>query len=616
MGPSEDDLMSALRKADAAGDYDGARRIAGMLQTQRSQAAAAAADTRPAALKDWIRAHPETAASLQDLGSKMLSFAGGANDMLAGVPNLLVSGVTGDKLSDLSAAQEAAAAKHPVLHAAGSVAGLAGMAAVPATRLASATEGGVQGALQGYSQRGNMTDAALGAVSGAAVGAVVPPAVENIASTIMKQNGFKALAKIVARNSGKPLAQAAQDLATTMARDKVARGRMPTIQEALDAQSAQDVADLARGSKKSFRAGIQGAEDIAQQRQATMAAKIGSGGPAPATADIRRQAKAGFDNVMARIGDNRVPLSADEADLIVGGPEFKSLPAMTRRDIAKDFMDGGQSSLSVRSMEDIRNAASARGDGTGPEAANWRDFAKLVRQKTESAEPQYAKGLREFGGKMRQADTSEDLGLKSATNTDPTQHAGNARAAFAAAKDTETQQGVTEGLSGGARSKLISDVGTPEGAVNTAERLAGDANLHSNLRQALPPHEVDNLRELGKSETRSAENLGHLLGDRASEGDAFGNAAKVAATLTFHNRAYQAFTLAEKIKRADFKLPGTRLRAVDLALSQNPADHAAFINYLRSRGMTTNGANGVLGAMRLLAQREAAQQAARAVTAK
>lgn len=474
------------------------------VQANYQPAASSAPDNRPQVLKDWIAAHPKTASALRNVGVDLQSFAGGANDLMAGVPNILTSVITGKKLEDITNAQDAAAAESPNAHTAGQVTGLAanipvaiatggtGEAGLGALAARGAAQGAAAGALSGFSQRGDVGDAAEGAAFGAATGGVANPAIAKGAPGIAK------LVSPTAMKAARALARILPDspdvIAAGIQAFKNQTGRAPTLQEVTSLSKSRELRNLAQMHPEVSEAVMSADSASAAARPASMAAKVSGTGQAFGSEEVRNaletQASKDFQVVREK---GPIQLSQESRDLL----EKEILPQMSnlgraKRDIVAQLEDDGTitgANLDLVRQRLGRLAYAKPGEGFYELKQDLLDTISQHVPELKKAVQNYAEGMQVLEG------VQHGEGILSSGDS-----AANYVAKLKAMSPLSQQSAAL-----GARSSLLSATTGREGsAERLAGRLASDSELRDRLGSVLGPDAADMLKTLGATETNAA----------------------------------------------------------------------------------------------------------------
>lgn len=518
---TEEQLIGALRQADAAGDHVAAQRFADMIKSQR----------KPSLITEAARNEPQsrvqtdnpmatekrgTAPTLAESGT---AFAEGAGQGAFDIPGNVLG-------EDYRAARAARAEKDPLAAGAGYVAGAAGsggaatkvltkvapvLAPVAGQSVRNVARMVTTGAVTGGAQAGAegqdvLTGAALGGVAGPlAVGAV-----KGAIGATRAVGG--ALSRRVAGNNAirslaKRLGETPDALQTAVDDFRAATGRAPTLVEVLQAGSAEELGKVANARSAAGDV-FRGAQaDVSAARPATMRTRIEAGGPTDTVANADKVRKEAFDAAMGPIAAKRVKLPTD-------------IPSAVRRQIANDVKlraaNGDKTieaayaagEVDIRTLDNVRqNLGKLDQSQPGLGYGKMRD---LVTKFGATAEPTYGHALDEYGAFSRRL-----AGLKDGSKGKlPADLEGPARA------DAGTPD-YAAGRNVGVRTRLADAAGDSEaGALATAKDVQ-QGGTATEMRGALNPRETNNIQALGQAELTGAERLAQTVPAQKAASDEF-----------------------------------------------------------------------------------------------
>jgi len=357
--PTEQDLIGALRQADAAGDTDGAKRIAGMISAARAQA--------PAAGTPPVQAGPPPTTG-QQIGSTMQA---GASSLLGAVPiigepianaagavgKMFSENLQGRTINPVDAYQQAAAsnqaaqAAHPAVSILGTVAGIGvgGVGMGAAAKAAEAAPGIIGAGAKAVNsalelRKGQLARNALRlAVPGAAVAGVQSQVEgEGLTPQAAMETGLGAAGGVVGgavaakvgqfaqkaeiRLLAKHLNETPDTIAQAMLNFRAQTNRAPSIGEVLDMQSRGELRQF--GSRNP--AYTQQVAETLQARE-TMPPKVTTGNVSqpddPSSIMTRLQQR--MDTAM---GDKADPAALRNQPVTsgIGAPSFLEDPRVAR----------------------------------------------------------------------------------------------------------------------------------------------------------------------------------------------------------------------------------------------------------------------------------------------
>lgn len=630
---TQQDLVNALRQADAAGDTAGAQRIAAMIK----------ASAPPQNANNAVAGEP-------DLGSNV------ANSVLAGglhfvhqLPFVGDAALTAARLAanqangegggwqnannDVHTILDSAQSGHPVSSTIGGVAGGidagiigggavgGGLKAVGAERAAQALTlargqtvanagrlalaGGVSGAAQGGGEQlagGHLDQAIPAAVSGGALGAVagiaggaVAPVLGRLALAGARRvlpGMMKPLDAQAARALGKVFNESPSDLQATWQQHTDATGRPPSMAELANYKQQGVIGGLARDSASISDRLNQQAAAAAQQRSANMQAAFEQ------DAQGRPTAASPGDFTNARTAQGDVDYTASRA-----APDFN---ISTTDDPAL----GGISPADHIAAEVVPQAGLGRADrvrilsGLQSGTLSSQDAQLLRSGLSESLNRSYSPALK---GSL----TDLDSFLSAPGNEAPNAALGTARTNFAA--NSQRVEGATHGasiLSGGtpndfaatagakgntsdfatgmqagANDALSNAASTPAGATRLAGRLATDSSLKDKLTTVFDPSTAARLKDMGEAEANSAAALTPHSGAPTADKNTndLRSTAQLFAAVATHGLGWKAYHLAQFVTGSHMS-PAVQDKVAQYL--SDPKMVPQGINILRKSGVT------------------------------
>lgn len=573
--PSEQDLVNALRQADAQGDTAGAQRIASMIRAQRS---AAPSDGAIAGEPDLGGVGNAALAgglsfvhNLPFVGDAALTAARGVADVRNG-QGFDWGRANGEVHQILDSAQQ----QHPIASTVGAVGGgvdsaviggglakaagvgaplalRAGQPLANAARLAAA--GAVGGAAQGGGEQlagGNVAQALPAAASGAVIGGVAAPAL-GAAGRVGVGAARRLAAPLSAKTAlalSKVFGESASDLQAAWRAHVDATGRPPSMAELANYKQQGAIRGLAKDSTP-IASALQGnAEQSALQRSTDMQARFEQGGSA---------SPADLGNIRTQQGDLDYPASRAAPNFNISTAESPELGGVSPADhLASEILPAAGLGRAdrVRILEGLKTGTLSGQDAqmirSGLSDSLNRSFSPATKgyltdldsflhapQNTASAAPLDA-ATANFAANSRRVEGAQHgasiLGSGSASDF----------AATASAKPNANPE-FTQGMHLGANDTLSAASATPSGATGLAQRLATDNGLYDKLSTTFGQDTADALRRMGQAESASAQALAPHARAPAPEGNdtTLKDAAQVAAAVATHGIGWKAYHAAK-----------------------------------------------------------------------
>ena len=591
--PSQQEMLSDLQAADAAGDTQLAQHIAATIKAQQGGGS-------------------NPVAGMPDLGQV-------GNDALAGglhfvhqLPLVGDTALTGARLlanqvngeggdwqnanNDVHTILNSASKTHPVSTTVGGLAGgvdaalaggelLKGASTLPVvgdgfSAIARAAQlrkgetlanlgrlaavGGAQGAAQGGGEQaaagnaGQILPAAIGgglmgAAAGAAGGGAVMGAGKALAATAAPLAGKVAntLAKVFGEDPG--------DLQSLWNQHIQETGRPPSMTEMATYKQLGVINDFKNNSTTIADALNKQQAAAAAQRSTNMQATFATGQGGEPTAAAPGQ----FENFRTAQGDKDYPASRAGPDFHIPTQESDDLGGVSPADhmaseilpqagigradrvrILNGLQDGR---LSAEDAQMIRSGLSeslsknyspaVKGllsdfDSFTHAPGNEASSALLDRATNNFATLSRAKAGAEQGATILGSDTPNEFG---------------ANTAALRAKQTGTE--VDQGLAASANDRLMAAAATPQGATALASRFATDDNLHAKMTTVFGSDAADALKRMGEAETRSAKAIGSVTGGAPKTDDkgAIGDVAQVGMALASHGLGWKLIHAAKAV---------------------------------------------------------------------
>jgi len=636
---SRQDLINALRQADAQGDTAGAQRIAAML---KSAPQAQAPHGQIAGTPDFgdignaaYSAGLHFVHQIPVVGDAVLTGARELADARNGEGFVPV----GQANAEVHQILDSAKTQHPIASTAGGAVGGVGSLAVGGealdgaaggrlalkagqpiantARLAAtgAATGGAMGAADAAVRGGNAHDVASSGVSGAVMGAAAGPLAAGAGrvavaagrrfATPLSAKTALALSKVFGENSA--------DLQAAWAAHMDATGRPPSMAELANYKQQGAIRGMAKDSTPIASALQANAEQAAADRSANMQTGFSTGmhrnftptgAASPEDLANVRTAQGDVDYPAAREHYFKIPTTPDDAlggatpsDHIAG--EILPQAGLGRADRVRIHNGLQAGTLSGQDAQLLRSGLSeslsrnyspaVKGylsdlegilGGPGNEDAN----AAL-----QQATGNYATGSRRVEGAQHGAGI---LGAETPANY----------AATATAKPNATPE-FAQGMQLGANDKLATASATPQGATSLAQRLASDDALHQKLVDTFGQGPADALRRMGAAETSAARAVAPYNRAPAPEDDkaALKDVGQAAMAVASHGLGWKAYHAAKVF--AGLAMPANVQEKVAQYLSDPKmaqqginllAKAGASAQYLRQIALTAAAASGIL----------------------
>lgn len=480
----------------------------------------------------------------------------------------------------------------PLASAAGNIAG----ALVPVSRAGSVLKTG-QPALNtlktagvGAAQAG-VTEANLGGDAGdvamaAATGGVLAPVagaaarigggVVNIARSAIDKNssqGFHVLARELSKK-GSPIS--AEDLKSRFAEYKRITGNTPTVTQLLGPRAGETLADITSGSQRASDQLASAARKQAVDLQQNLAEGVRKGRKVPAVTKQERLRKIAADRAIGQIQSRPVRFDiASVNELLDDQRVYKALP-IEEQQVLLDLSETG-GDLTVRQVENMRQALRAKGKGKGGGSAKLREFADALIEGASDQVPEYGRFLKSYARRSKGIE-GQKIGQLVASTKKTNE--------FTDIVENLTPAG-KGGVRVGAREALVDAASaSPEGAARTAQALADDAGLAARLR-TVDAKEAGRLQALGKAEKDALESAaatvkapkGQIRADDQSRRDA----ADAALALTGAGSLSFKVSIVDRLRR-QFRVPPTAAKKLADALT-DPARSEEAIRILERAGV-------------------------------
>ncbi len=589
---TEQELIGALRNADAAGDTEGAQRIAELIKTARGAPQEDKLDMGVNSALQRGFAHGATFGLVptDDATAEAHPIATAVGEGLGGV----LSGAALEK----GAVALASKVAPRIVQGARSVLSLkAGQPIRNAARLAGqgAASGGLYGAAAGgvsgaQDDTGAAAGAAEGAATGAAVGAVAGSALAAAAKGVQAVKGaLSGVSKRAIALLAKNLDMSPDGVEMMITDHVAATGRPPTLGDILNAKSVANLEPITT-AKQSTQAAMQAAnESNAALLPGRMAAHVENSGAtqtpftdapslvAARTAPLEDMRDAQIKKTLDSVRGDRLNLTPEETDFIKGDvTSAMGLKGPIRKQIAAELE---QNQLSINSADVLRRNLSKLAfakPGEGYDA-----LAEGVNQIARS-HPEYARAIDEYAAHQRFIDGFNHANAgKSALDAS----GGGERAALQSAEGQA-------GLEVGARSRLITNAAASEaGAARTANQLRQPTPTPTN--ESLPAPQTERLQRASAAEVRSQQNYGKLAGTKLnSKGDEAMASAKQAGeagvAVMAHAFPTTRFHAVSRLLQGAGVRESTAKEVVRLITSRDPADIAKLPGLLRAANIAAD----------------------------
>jgi hypothetical protein len=610
---NEQDLMAALRRADAAGDTEGAKRIASMIQKSRQPASASGEDA--GALYAAIHGVEDTATF--GLGDKAAAaIAAGASHLIPGIPNQSYD----EALRGITGRSEASAAAHPVSALAGDAAGLVagggvintalkGAKAIPVVGKGAAAIADALSPVKGQAVRNVLKSAAVGGAVGAgdatarggnadqvlesgAVSAVASPVVSKVATVALKAlspAAQKAMSLLAEKIGEKPAV-----LQRAFDNFRATTGRVPTMAELVGLKTQGELRQVAADNPTVGEA-ITKARDIASSERAqSLPRRIDQvAGPTQDISQLVTARTQRMDAAMTPIRAQRVQVQDTEVPMLLD-PRVRDAtrqdPELRRRiaDVITDVNDTGVSNrLTIDDIDNIRKSlrgrqtalANPNNQSHNPHiAAKYGELADDIAALGAAADHRYAAALQQYG-----TDSDYIHGFKH----------GNAGKELGDAEQPHIIQALgrlegQRGYASGVASRLASGAGESEaGAVRTAAAMGEGTGTTRQMHTALGGTATQQLAEAGATEAKGANALDTIAPGAPRPGQeesGIQHAAHVAAAATYHSPTAIGYHLS-RLFGGKLKLSEAVQRKVAQYLA-DPKMTQQGINLLRKAGAT------------------------------
>jgi len=371
-------------------------------------------------------------------------------------------------------------------------------------------------AAAGGAAAGGVTEANLGGDAGdiaksAAVGGVASPAagaalrgagsVVGAARSLADRNeltGFRALARSLNREGidENVLAQRFTDFVEK-------RGRRPSVSELLGKEGGEAVRDTVQAGSRAKRTLQRASERREARAPQDVSDAIRGGRQVVSVSKLEDLRKVAADEAMASLGPRTIRFNPEAVDAIIGNRDiFKALDFDEQAALREIADSGGE--LTIRQVENARQALAKRASGPGGAPAKFRAFREALVGDATDQVPQYGTYLQAYARRSEGIGGAEEgQRIANATTRD-----------FLRSAETASQPR-TGGARVGARGALAdAALESPGAAERTARRLADDAGLQQRL-SALDPREAARLRDVGETEVRAVEGVRTAAGGRA-----------------------------------------------------------------------------------------------------
>lgn len=578
--PSRQQLIDALRQADASGDTAAAQRFAVMLKSPAAAAPQAAPAQSP---EDRAAAAGRQAGSNEGSASAIANHI--ADTGTFGLNHYLNAGARylGQRLSgvenpdsfdsDLAYSRgvtEGAGNANPTSAVVGDVGGLltggglvgaalkgakalplvgrvaqgadrllAARAGQPVANVArAAATGGLVAGLDSAGHGGN-ADQDLAAV---ATGAVLGPIAGKVGGAIVKR--LSPVATRAMSLLSDKIGETPATLQRAYTNFQQATGRVPTMAELVGMKSRGELASVAAENPTVGVALNRAADTAGQARPGTLAARItqNAGGPVQDMNALVTAQSARMDAAMKPIRNSQVPLDSSAVDLL-NDPRVRDATAEDpelRAKLAKaltDIGDSGQSSMSIDDIDSLRQsirsrqAARANVNNVAHNSQVARQFGRIADEVTDLTAPhvpEYKAALDQFGTDQSYIDAfKHGMGGKSIGEAeDPS--------LIRTLGTPEGQQGHASGV----MSRLAGRAGDTEGGANaTALDLTQPGTIRA-VTEAVGAQRAGRLAEAAAYERKSAEALNQLAPGGIKpqpEGGDVQHAAHAVAAATYHS---------------------------------------------------------------------------------
>lgn len=611
---TEEQLIGALRKADAAGDTDGAKRIAAMIKSQRSSTPAASGGSDAGGL--YAALHGFEDAATFGFGDKAAAgLAAGASHLIPGIPNQSYD----QALQGIQGRSTASADAHPLAALGGDLAGIVGGGGVLASGLKAAKAIPIAGRLaegadalltakkgQGIRNvaKAAVTGGALGALDAAghdanedqtleatALGAVGGPIVSKIGTTVVKAltpASQKAMALLAEKIGETP-----DVLQRAFTQFQAATGRVPTMAELVGLKTRGELRSVAADNPTVGEAMTHARDTAEAARTDALPQRIDQiAGPTQDVNTLVTARRTRMDAAMQPLHRTTVPVDPNDLDLL-NDPRIRSAfangsPLRTRlRGVIEDLAAGNPNhDLTVQDFDQIRQAVRGRqaayanpaNSAHNPHTAReYGDLADQIGDVATQAEPGYRVALDQFA-----SDSDYLHGFKHGMAGHDIGEAERPEL-IAALGRAEGARGYQSGIT----SRLAQQAGeSNSGALRTANDLSENGATIRRVRGSLGAQTARQLQEAGHHEAYSAQALDAIAPGTlrpATEENLLGHAGQAAAAATAHSPTWIGYHLTKLFGGGKLKMSAAVQTKIAQYLS-DPNMTQQGINLLRKAG--------------------------------
>lgn len=619
---TREQLIAALRKADANGDTASAQRFAAMLKAQGGQGGSGKPQGDNSTqgggyggLLTAIHNFEDTATfGMGDKAAALLATGAQGLGHLVGGDE---AGITAaprsysENLSDIQGNATQGAADNPTAAIAGDVAGLVGGGGVIGAGLKgakalplvgklaqgadallaaragqpilntvrAAATGGAVGALDSAGHGGN-ADQDLAA---AATGAVLGPIVGKVGGAIMRR--LTPVASRALQLLSDKIGETPDMLQRAFSNFQQATGRVPTMAELVGMKTRGELATVAGDNPTIGVAMNQAADAASQARPGGLSTKITQNGGGPAQ-DVNSLVTAQGDRMTASmkpIRNSQVPMDDTHVDLL-NDPRVREATAADpelRKKLAgtiKDIQDNGSGSMSIDDIDSLRQsirsrqAAYANVNNAMHNSQVARQYGRIADEVTALTTPH----VPEYGAALDQFHSDQDY-------IDAFQHGMGGKSIGEASDPALIRTlGTPEGQQGhasGVMSRLSNKAGGTEAGANaTALDLTQPDTIRA-VTEAVGPQRAARLADAAAYERRSKQALDAIAPGGIKPQDPNGNvqdAAHAVAAATYHSPTAIGYHLS--------RIFGGKLK-------MSSAVQAKVAQYLADPKMTQQGIN-------------------------
>lgn len=514
-----DELVAMARKADAAGDADGVRRILAAIDALGAPESASAEAPKPKA-GDLIGEAQKGSSFFTDVGKGVGrivdTVTGGPDPVRPGevadiAENAIRSGTAplgGDYIAAAGSAvtgkgfnpqeqrarREELAAANPTTAMASELLGVGGVAKVLAPLGGGvATQGAVTGGVTAANEKGlDPVAIAEGAAGGAIGGKVAEKVIQGV-------NPLAALGKKLLGSDGKPLK--AKELSDEFARLKAASGRNPTMAELAQSINDKNSQNLAKFSEGRGGNTAQTFTDAAKAdlvaRPDRAAASITNGGDVTGNVATLGARDTAFDAVMKNTGNRLGVVRPDEAAKLLDPDVLRSLDRAAKQKLMDAVQNNKPAFLSVRDMDTVRRSLGKAVSAAQADGANYAPLVvgrDLARDIAGRMSPEYKAGLNAYEASSARAGaaaTGEKIAAASPGDF----------AAIAAKLDANEGRG----LASGARKELTEAAGASDSAAIRTAKAVQQPGMLSKMETVFGKPEAKRIAEVGELETAGAD---------------------------------------------------------------------------------------------------------------